>query len=78
MANPEAPVVSSKERCLTFEEWNAIMPEVQDISHELPDSFLVVGQKMRARIIWKGTRYDVSAWQTGPDKGSCYVILRQL
>ena len=35
---------------------------IKDISNELQDSFLYIGQSMRARIMCNNIKYNVSAW----------------
>lgn len=54
-------------RTMTFPEWNRLMTteKVEDLSHELPNSFLLFGQVMRAKIRLDGVVYKVSAWSTG-------------
>lgn len=49
---------------LTYEEWNCLIAEkkIEDLSGELPEGFLMVGQKMRAKIRWEGVVYYASAW----------------
>lgn len=50
---------------MTFDEWNKHLPEMQDLSHQLPDSFLMFGQVMRGKIRWNKKTYLVSAWRDG-------------
>jgi hypothetical protein len=50
---------------LTWPQWQALIStgEVEDMSSELADGFLVVGQVMRALILWRGNRYYVTGWK---------------
>jgi hypothetical protein len=49
---------------LTMEQWNKMLDnkEIEDISNELSDSFLVIYQVMRAKIIWQGKKWLAKAW----------------
>jgi hypothetical protein len=46
---------------------------VVDISHELPDGFLVIYQWMRAKVLLEGKKYFVDGWC--PPGGEAYVEL---
>jgi hypothetical protein len=50
---------------LTMDEWNLLVDkkEIEDISSELPNSFLMIYQVMRAKIIWQGKKWYASAWK---------------
>jgi hypothetical protein len=63
---------------LTVEQWNKLLDnkEVKDISDELPNSFLVVYQVMRAKILWQGKKYLANAW--APPGGKTFVDLREV
>lgn len=49
---------------MTFAQWNSANDEgeIEDLSAELPDAFLMVGQRMRAKIRYKNTVYIATAW----------------
>jgi|SRR5580692_2807231 hypothetical protein len=51
-------------RKLYFDVWNVAIEKKQivDISNELPDSFLMFGQKMRALVLYEGKKYYATAW----------------
>jgi hypothetical protein len=59
------------------ETWNKMLwdKEVKDISQELPDSFLVIYQVMRAKIEWKGKKYFATGW--APPESDPYIELRE-
>jgi hypothetical protein len=52
---------------MTKEEWCRLVEvgAFQDLSAELPDSFLLYGQWMRAKIGFKGKVYMASGWNFG-------------
>ena len=50
------------DKILTFKQWNKMLPTVKDISYELPDEFLLYGQIMRAKILWKNKKWYADAW----------------
>lgn len=57
---------------MTFDEWNkTVVPavksgQIKDISDELPDSFLMFGQTLRAKIEdGEGNKFYVSGWDNG-------------
>jgi len=52
---------------MTPKEWKAEVGSMEDISDELPDSFLMFGQIMRAKVRYKGKVYYASAWSNGKD-----------
>lgn len=64
---------------LTIEEWNKLLDnkEIKDISSELLDSFLMIYQTMRAKIIWKDKKYLASAWAP-PGNNKAYVELKEV
>ena len=68
---------TDKETRLSFEEWNELLETglVDDISDELPDSFLMVYQRMRAKILYKGQKFYVSGWQLPEDKEGYVSII---
>jgi hypothetical protein len=57
---------------LTQKQWEQINlnGEVEDLSNELPDGFLMIYQWMRAKIRWKGKIYYASGWSP-PDSQVC-------
>ena len=59
---------------LTWNQWLDIVHEIKDLSHELPDTFLVYGQFMRAKIEWKGKIWLAKGWNIG----SRIVDLKQI
>ena len=50
---------------LSLKQWEKITPKVKDISSELPDEFLMIGQWMRAKIIWRKKKYYATGWSIG-------------
>jgi hypothetical protein len=54
-----------KQLMLTYNQWLDIVPEIKDLSDELPCEFLMYGQWMRAKIEWKGKVYYATGWNTG-------------
>lgn len=70
-------VVQVKER-LSVKEWEEINlnGEVEDLSRELEDGFLMIYQWMRAKIKWKGKIYYASGW--APPGEKLYVDLTEI
>jgi hypothetical protein len=52
---------------MSFRDWNLAVPRMKDRSEELEEGFLLIGQKMRAKVELDGKVYLASAWQIGPD-----------
>lgn len=61
-------------KTLSLAKWKTLATRVKDISYELPDSFLMFGQWMRAKIEYKGRKYVCTGWNTG----TCYVDVREV
>ena len=66
-------------RTLTQEEWTALVEskQVEDISDQLPDSFLMVYQWMRAKIKYDGKTWLASGWNP-PSSDKPYVNLQEV
>ena len=63
---------------MTYDQWNKLLAEkkIEDISHELPDGFLMCYQTMRAKVVYNGKRYFANAWHA--PQSAPFVELREV
>lgn len=73
-----------KEGKMTMEKWNSVVlpavksGDLKDVSSELPTSFLVVGQTMRALVQEGNKKFYCSAWLRDLKTGHQIVNIQEM